>query len=412
MASKARLTPKVGAEVFIATSWTCTTVALAFLIFRLFVRLHSFKRLYADDYLVIAAWLMILATSITWQIQKDALYDQYNLAAGKTAITPQFASQQETLSRATLAIVTMFYCSLWSVKLSFLLFFRRLDQNVKGHRVWWWCVLTFTVATWASCIGDIQYQCLVKPFEWIARNCSSGYQLSFQWVTFSWNCAADVLSDVTIITLPIIMLWNVRIPRPKKIALMALFSITVIVIIVSIIRVAVVTSKTTQADVTWLHLWSLIEMAVGKIQRPLRVGDSTLIYRQRLAVIVACLASFRQLFVMSGKRMKRTPEQQSQFSVRCRGLLSGSRSQLSKTLVQISSVPHKARKFFGTSHGESQRSWAPQSTDRIIPLDRVTVDRGAEISFTPLQGNTQACKGGTHETRCYAQSPHSHERVV
>lgn len=67
----------------------------------------------------------------------------------------------------------------------------------------------------------------------------------------------------TVITVPIIMLWNVHVSWGKKLALIGIFSLTIIVIIVSIIRVTVVTSKTASADVTWLYLWGSIEMAVG-----------------------------------------------------------------------------------------------------------------------------------------------------
>jgi hypothetical protein len=65
-------------------------------------------------------------------------------------------------------------------------------------------------------------------------------------------------------TIPIIMLWNVRISLRKKLALIGIFSLTVIVIVFAIVRVAVVTSYTKQSDVTWLYVWSNIEMSVGK----------------------------------------------------------------------------------------------------------------------------------------------------
>jgi hypothetical protein len=65
-------------------------------------------------------------------------------------------------------------------------------------------------------------------------------------------------------TIPIIMLWNVRISLRKKLALIGIFSLTVIVIVFAIVRVAVVTSYTKQSDITWLYVWSNIEMSVGK----------------------------------------------------------------------------------------------------------------------------------------------------
>lgn len=66
-----------------------------------------------------------------------------------------------------------------------------------------------------------------------------------------------------VITIPILMLWNVQISLRKKLALMGIFSLTVIVMVVAIVRVAVVTTKNTNADISWLYFWSNIEIAVG-----------------------------------------------------------------------------------------------------------------------------------------------------
>ena len=77
----------------------------------------------------------------------------------------------------------------------------------------------------------------------------------------TFSVKADTES-AAVITVPILMLWNVHISWKKKLALIGLFSLTIIVIIFSIVRVAVVTSRKSQADVTWLYMWSNIEMAV------------------------------------------------------------------------------------------------------------------------------------------------------
>lgn len=62
------------------------------------------------------------------------------------------------------------------------------------------------------------------------------------------------------------MLWNVRISWRKKLALMSIFSLTVIVIVISIVRVAVVTlvsvRGSTALDITWLYMWWNIEIGV------------------------------------------------------------------------------------------------------------------------------------------------------
>ena len=146
-----------------AVSWASTVIALAFLVFRIFVRVKSFKTLYSDDLLVMAAWCMILATSIIWQTQKKALEAQRELAAGAIPQTDDVSSLIQNLQRMQFPIFVLFYCSLWSVKLSFLLFFRRLQegQTARGPKIWWWCVLSFVIVTWASCVGDLPWRCLM-----------------------------------------------------------------------------------------------------------------------------------------------------------------------------------------------------------------------------------------------------------
>lgn len=59
------------------------------------------------------------------------------------------------------------------------------------------------------------------------------------------------------------MLWNVRLPRRQKVLLITLFSLTVVVMIVSIIRVTIVGSETQDPDISWLYFWSNIEMPTG-----------------------------------------------------------------------------------------------------------------------------------------------------
>lgn len=65
-----------------------------------------------------------------------------------------------------------------------------------------------------------------------------------------------------VITIPILMLWNVHISWKKKLALMSIFSLTVIVIIFSIVRVALINSENSTPDISWVYMWTNIEVAV------------------------------------------------------------------------------------------------------------------------------------------------------
>ena len=65
-------------------------------------------------------------------------------------------------------------------------------------------------------------------------------------------------------TIPVSLLWKVRIGLRQKLVLLGLFSLTIVIIIFAIVRVAVITSHSYRPDQTWLYMWSLIEQAVGK----------------------------------------------------------------------------------------------------------------------------------------------------
>ena len=153
--------------------WGGTAIATSFLVFRFYVRVKNFKKLFIDDHLVLLAWLFMLAVVITWQTQLPALYAQYAMAAGTMIPTPDFLEHEQTLLHSEVATVMFAYLSLWTVKFSFLMFFRRLSVGVQGQKAWWWIVFAFTVLTLASAIGCMGWGCTLGPLEYIFSECST-----------------------------------------------------------------------------------------------------------------------------------------------------------------------------------------------------------------------------------------------
>lgn len=176
--------------------WAGFALSTLFVLFRAWVRLRSYKRFFWDDAFVLAASLMLLATAITWQCISQAMYRLLSIASGETLIIPPtFMADGKTASRGQLAIIFLFMSGLWSVKFSFLLFFRRLGDKVSGQKVHWWSVFSFTLATYFVGIGTIQYDCLTPPFAEIIENCTGAKAVNFERVTLCTNCAMDVLTD-------------------------------------------------------------------------------------------------------------------------------------------------------------------------------------------------------------------------
>ena len=245
---------------------------------------------------------MLVAFVSVWQTQATTLYDQYDVQANPAHFTLDFMQRDIVLLRNVVTFNFLFYSCLWTVKLSFLFFFRRLGSKVRGIQVWWWVVLVVTGLTWVASVADIDYQCALSDYMYIVTKCPTLERVHFQNRTFYANCAADVLTDILIVSIPVLMLWRVRIPLKQKLLLMAIFSVTVVIMAVAIIRVAVVHENDQNADISWLYLWSGLEAAT--------------------ACIIACVASFRQLFTSAAQQKPQHKAAASPQGSSQRGLLS------------------------------------------------------------------------------------------
>ncbi|APA11372.1 hypothetical protein sscle_07g061420 [Sclerotinia sclerotiorum 1980 UF-70] len=271
--------PRVNHETFTGVAWGGTALSFLFVVFRVFVRVRTFKRLSLDDLCVIAAWLLLLSSAILWQnISKD-MFELLKVASTSPLILPEgFETRAQNALRGSAAFTVLFYSTLWLIKLSFLLFFGRLLENVDSF-IWpRRIVIMFVLATWAVSIGTIPYPCMVPSFAKIVENCISSSAASFSHFTLGFNCSMDVLTDIMIMAIPFCILWTVRLSQKRKLAFAGIFSLAVITMIFAIVRVAVNIGSphSTLFDQSWLYTWSLIE--------------------QTVAIIVACLASFRSLF--------------------------------------------------------------------------------------------------------------------
>lgn len=138
-------------------------VSFCFLLFRFYVRLKIFRRLHLEDPFVFAAWLMNLVNVVIWQKTANQLYLVIAVASGQILMPlPEYISHVHIELHSQLASYLLYYTALWSVKLSFLFFFRNLGNDIRRHRILWYCVLAYTTASYLICVGMVDYQCLVE----------------------------------------------------------------------------------------------------------------------------------------------------------------------------------------------------------------------------------------------------------
>ena len=149
------------------TLWAATAFSACFVVFRIFVRIKVFRRLWIEDVLVIFAWALLLITAVMWQTQVDALYTQFKLLTGAVLPTPEIEYHQTVYFKCLAAIIVFFYTCLFAVKLSFLFFFRRLGDRVEGQRTWWWFNVILNTAAWITLIGSMGWRCMLNSLEYI-----------------------------------------------------------------------------------------------------------------------------------------------------------------------------------------------------------------------------------------------------
>ncbi|KAK3075664.1 hypothetical protein LTR53_000812 [Teratosphaeriaceae sp. CCFEE 6253] len=172
-----------------------------------------------------------------------SMYELLAVSVGRETATPAFLLRGSFYLKCQFASTLLFWTCLWSVKASFLAFFRQLTANLKWPRMAWWVV---TIITTLAFIGSI--------------------------ITYPVSCTSFVL----VIAIPISIVARVQVSTLQKIALIAVLGLGVIIVGFAIARIIVTDTQGVHPEISWLALWSAIESSV--------------------AVIVCCLASFKSLF--------------------------------------------------------------------------------------------------------------------
>ncbi|PGH02044.1 hypothetical protein GX51_04856 [Blastomyces parvus] len=228
---------------------------------------------------IVAGYIFFLAYEILLLKIQPIIYRQSLVGLGKLAPYPTILDERRTVVTLTVVSVIVFVTCLWCIKISLLFFIRQVIKGLPDEMRWWAVIMTYTVVTWLFCFFMTLFSCggpaalsrhhfryCQKPMESMTRNAS-----------LFGSFASDITTDLLIMILPVRLILNLRISRARKIAAAALFSVGVLCMIASIIRLVQIGSKTGvhNPNVQWISLWGSVEATT--------------------AIIVGCLPTFRFL---------------------------------------------------------------------------------------------------------------------
>lgn len=82
---------------------------------------------------------------------------------------------------------------------------------------------------------------------------------------FPPSCIDVEIDWIVVIALPVSILWRVRVSPRQKIGLIILFSVTMITIASSLVRMAVSISRKLVMDMAWFVIWGGLEIYIGSL---------------------------------------------------------------------------------------------------------------------------------------------------
>lgn len=154
--------------------WGGGVIAIILVSLRIFTRIKGSKRLYWDDFFALVAVILYIVAGINWQtVMAHDMYEMMSVFAGHQPPGPNFLAHLHRYGKSSLASLLLFYSTLWAVKFSFLIFFRRLGKHVRRQRLLWWPIFGFTITSYLVILGITPYRCLGGSIQHLVDECAT-----------------------------------------------------------------------------------------------------------------------------------------------------------------------------------------------------------------------------------------------
>lgn len=148
--------------MLLRTAYAMIAITSAVFLLRAAARIWRPKRLMAEDYILLLAYLLFLTTAILYVVVTPAMYRVTSATTGRIPMYPTILEDSMLLIKIFFANTMIFWFTLWyvsvscsvhkyllilsrAVKFSFLALYYRLMSGIKRYMQLWWAVLIFCI---------------------------------------------------------------------------------------------------------------------------------------------------------------------------------------------------------------------------------------------------------------------------
>ena len=238
------------------------------------IRAHNQQTRLLDDSLLLLACLACITATVLQSMGASTLYPMVMMDRSMAQFVPKEVISQAMikLQKYGYSFAIIIWISIFSVKFSYLAFFRQLIDRQRGLIMYWRIVLavTFVAAVLNICGSFIS----CPEFGDNAYKCANDYYARRVLIGESFTNALDILTDLLITSIPPILLHKVRIKLRQKVGLGSFLCLSVVMIIIVIIRISKIRDK--QWEI-WAIFWQQTEAC--------------------FAILMLSTTAFRQLFI-------------------------------------------------------------------------------------------------------------------
>ncbi|KAK6352397.1 hypothetical protein TWF730_009224 [Orbilia blumenaviensis] len=257
--------------------WVPTSIALLFFFVRLGVKLTKNNGLQIDDIFVSFAAAAVLTDAILHTLMTPTSHNLGLIMLGLAQPGATFLEDVQQYLKLQFAAITLFWNILWAVKFSLLIFIWRLTDGLPTMRKWWWGVTIFNIVMWMSAVMSQYLNCRpLKTAFLIGEGACETLHPGTSARALLYAMAADIITDISIMALPLRLLYGLKINRKQKFGLVLIFSLGLLCVVFAVIRgVGSIVGDAIMP--IWLGVWTQSESCV--------------------ALIVACLPTLRTLLL-------------------------------------------------------------------------------------------------------------------